>query len=150
RRISADTIAAYSNPRSHVGRLIAACWRLGRHDLTLPLSQQDQRPYARLRPWAHMLGFRGHFATKARRYSTTITAPPTAPRPGTRTDPARPHTLPTDGHPIDQVDGIEETTLVITSWQYAGTGWRTTGDAALAAMAAAAARARRPAIARPT
>lgn len=27
----------------------------------------------RLRPWAHMLGFRGHFSTKSRLYSTTLT-----------------------------------------------------------------------------
>ena len=27
-----------------------------------------------LRRWAHMLGFRGHFLTKTRRYSTTFTA----------------------------------------------------------------------------
>jgi integrase len=28
----------------------------------------------RLRAWAHMLGFRGHFSTKSRRYSTTLGA----------------------------------------------------------------------------
>jgi hypothetical protein len=28
----------------------------------------------RLRQWAHMLGFRGHWSTKSRRYSTTFTA----------------------------------------------------------------------------
>ncbi|MGH4012088.1 MAG: replication initiator [Pseudonocardiaceae bacterium] len=32
----------------------------------------DWKPsYGRLRRWAHMLGFGGHFATKSRRYSTT-------------------------------------------------------------------------------
>jgi hypothetical protein len=30
--------------------------------------------YASLRRWAHMLGFGGHFLTKARRYSVTFTA----------------------------------------------------------------------------
>jgi hypothetical protein len=29
-------------------------------------------PYAGLRRWAHMLGFGGHFLTKARRYSVTF------------------------------------------------------------------------------
>jgi len=35
--------------------------------------------------------------------------------------------------------------LVIGSWAYAGTGWRTTADAAVALAAADAARSRRPA-----
>ena len=37
------------------------------------------------------------------------------------------------------------TTVVIKHWHYIGTGWLTTGDAALALMAADAARQRRPA-----
>lgn len=34
----------------------------------------------RLRAWAQMLGFRGHFSTKSRRYSTTLGRPPRRPR----------------------------------------------------------------------
>lgn len=37
-----------------------------------------------------------------------------------------------------------ETVLVVGTWTYAGTGWRTTADAALALAAADAARSRRP------
>jgi hypothetical protein len=51
--------------RRHTLRMIASCWWLG----GLP----DFEPL-RLRQWAHMLGYRGHFSTKSRRYSTTLTA----------------------------------------------------------------------------
>ncbi|MEV5570523.1 replication initiator [Spirillospora sp. NPDC052269] len=49
----------------HARRLIAECLRLG--DL-------DEFADLRLVQWAHMLGFRGHFSTKSRRYSTTLGA----------------------------------------------------------------------------
>lgn len=47
----------------HARRMIRTCWDLG----ALP-----ELAGLRLRPWAHMLGFRGHFATKSRRYSITL------------------------------------------------------------------------------
>jgi hypothetical protein len=47
----------------HARRLIRTCWALG----GLPKYE-----HLRLREWAHMLGFRGHFLTKARRYSVTF------------------------------------------------------------------------------
>ena len=47
----------------HPRRLIEACFDLD------PLY-----PDRRLRAWAHMLGFRGHFSSKSRRYSTTLGA----------------------------------------------------------------------------
>ncbi len=49
----------------HAQAMISACWTLGAH----PELEQ-----LRLRPWAHMLGFRGHYSTRSRRYSTTLTA----------------------------------------------------------------------------
>lgn len=49
----------------HARRLIETCWELG--------GQADLEEL-RLRQWAHMLGFRGHFATKSRTYSTTFGA----------------------------------------------------------------------------
>ncbi|MFG1811232.1 replication initiator [Streptomyces sp. NPDC049040] len=51
--------------RRHVLRMIGTCWWLG----GLP----DFEPLG-LRRWAHMLGYGGHFSTKSRRYSTTLTA----------------------------------------------------------------------------
>lgn len=49
--------------RSHARAMVMTCWHLG----GLP-----ELAVLRLRPWAHMLGFRGHFSTKSRRYSTTL------------------------------------------------------------------------------
>src|ERR1035437_801631 len=42
---------------------MAACWTLA----AIP-----EFEHLRLREWTHMLGFRGHFLTKARRYSVTF------------------------------------------------------------------------------
>ena len=49
--------------RDHARRHIAECLRLGK----LPELRS-----LRLRAWAHMLGFRGHFSTKSRAYSITL------------------------------------------------------------------------------
>ncbi|MEV7286909.1 replication initiator [Streptomyces sp. NPDC093252] len=50
--------------RAHTLRMIGTCWWLGGLETFEPLG---------LRRWAHMLGYRGHFSTKSRRYSTTLT-----------------------------------------------------------------------------
>src|SRR6185503_7187851 len=50
---------------THVAELVQACFELGARPGLAPL---------RLRKWAHMLGFGGHFSTKSRRYSTTLGA----------------------------------------------------------------------------
>ncbi|MET8953835.1 replication initiator [Streptomyces sp. NPDC004533] len=85
----------------HARRLIRTAWTLGgRKDLE----------HLRLRAWAHMLGFRGHFSTKSRRYSTTLGALRDA-----RAEWRRARTVP----PTTQ-DG--ETTLVLAHWVFAGTG----------------------------
>ncbi|MFF9337937.1 replication initiator, partial [Streptomyces albogriseolus] len=49
----------------HARRMIRTAWTLGARKELADL---------RLRAWAHMLGFRGHFSTKSRRYSTTLGA----------------------------------------------------------------------------
>ena len=91
-----------------------------------------------------MLGFGGHFATKSRAYSTTFcalrAARTTAMRRANATA-ARSEELPPDDDP--------HTVLVVGAWTYAGIGWRTTADAALALAAADAARSRRPAATSP-
>ncbi|WP_203736803.1 replication initiator, partial [Catellatospora chokoriensis] len=131
-RVTAASMEAYANPARHTNRLIIACWNLGAAD-----------GWIGLRRWAHMLGFGGHFATKSRRYSTTMGALRAARRP----DPADRITVraTTPGEPVALVDAADDSTvLVINHWQHVGNGWRTSGDAALAAMAADAARQRRP------
>ncbi len=98
----------------HVRQMIRTCWELGR----LP-----EFADLKLWKWAHMLGFRGHFSTKSRRYSTTLGALRDARRTW-RTEQARAHaSLPKRG---------PDTTLVIGHWAYQGTGY-SPGAALLAA-----------------
>ncbi|MFG2210363.1 replication initiator protein RepSA [Streptomyces sp. NPDC048638] len=95
----------------HTRRLITACKALD------PLY-----PDRRLWAWAHMLGFRGHFSSKSRRYSTTLGELRTA-RADFRAAQER------------EALGLEppepDTVLVLTDWQYAGHG-HTPGESALA------------------
>ena len=65
RRITPTDSLAELPVSDHARRLIAACLRLGK----LP-----ELADLRLAAWAHMLGFRGHFSTKSRHYSTTFGA----------------------------------------------------------------------------
>ena len=102
----------------------------------------DVSLYAGWSRYVDMLGFRGHFATKSHRYSTTLGRLRQVRRDYTRRHHRPDNTRPTD-QPAeidqDQVED-EDTTLVIGSWRYAGMGWLTTGDAALAIASAARAR----------
>jgi hypothetical protein len=84
--------------------------------------------------WLHMLGFRGHFNTKSRRYSITLGRLRAERRSWRRRH--EPNRWPTETN-----DDQDETTLVIVrDWAFHGIGWLTAGDAALAASAAARAR----------
>jgi hypothetical protein len=100
-------------------------WQLGQHDA-----------YAGLRRWVHMLGFRGHFASKSRRYSTTL---------GAIRGERRAYRQRQAAERVRELGGADEhdTTLVVGRWEFAGLGYLTTGDAALALSAAARARERR-------
>ncbi|GAA2155773.1 plasmid replication initiator protein [Nocardioides koreensis] len=103
-----------------------------------------EAPYAKLGDWVHMLGFRGHFGTKSRRYSITLTA--------LRRARQRAQALiaqhRAEGRPLDLAaletdllaDEQEETTLVLGHWTYVGTGWNTDAQTVLANAAAARAR----------
>jgi hypothetical protein len=118
-RITADNAHAYADHRTHQGRLIAACLRIGAH------SHED---FQALRRWAHMLGYGGHFATKSRRYSTTMRALRSARRDWHRRQ-----------HP--NYEHYRDTIIVTeTELEWDGRGWRTNGDAFLALSAAARAR----------
>ncbi|MFE3856027.1 replication initiator [Streptomyces griseorubiginosus] len=127
----------------HARRMIHTAWHLATH---------RRHKHLRLRQWAHMLGFRGHFSTRTRHYSTTLahlraerTAWRTG-RPDTQTSArtsAQRQAGQTDGSPVDDRVGHptdlapghrpghpkiagqrmdSDTTLVISHWQYAGTG----------------------------
>jgi hypothetical protein len=103
-------------------------------------------PYGRLRRWAHILGFGGHFLTKGRHYSTTFAVLRAARASYQRglvhdLDHEHPGTGPVGAAPLGDTDD-EDTVLLVGSLSYAGTGWRTSGDALLAATAADLARSR--------
>jgi hypothetical protein len=107
-----------------------------------PTRKSRPTGYSRLRRWAHMLGFGGHFLTKARRYSITFQL-----LRDTRINYRR-HEDQADDHPdairvADHLD--EDTSLVIGLLSFAGAGWRTTGDALLANTSADLARHRQTA-----
>jgi hypothetical protein len=93
----------------HLRRLVSTAWILGRRPHLTDL---------RLRAWAHTLGFRGHWASRSRRYSTTLKAPRLARQAWHR------HTAPPD-----------TATVHVGQWRYLGRGHRTAGDAWLAATA---------------
>jgi hypothetical protein len=119
-RITADTISHYAAAPTHQGRLIRSCWKLGGY---------SHPAFKALRRWAHMLGYRGHFLTKSRRYSVTFKAL----RAARATWRRRRESLARRG-----ADDAASVRLSLLS--YAGTGWRTTSDAFLALSAAARAR----------
>ncbi|MFD0038513.1 replication initiator protein RepSA [Streptomyces anulatus] len=99
----------------HARRLIAACHLLD------PLY-----PERRLWAWAHMLGFRGHFSSKSRRYSTTLGELRQA-RADFRAAQER-QSLGLEGR-------VPDTVLVLADWQYVGHG-HSPGESVLAATIA--------------
>ncbi len=102
--------------RQHARRLIAACLRLD----SLP-----ELAELRLGRWAHMLGFRGHFSTKSRRYSTTLGALRAA-----RAEHQQHQNGEITTGRLPLLD--EDTVLVISHWTYAGQG-HTPGELLLSA-----------------
>jgi hypothetical protein len=112
---------------AHVAALVRACWELG---------GRPELEGLRLRAWAHMLGFRGHWSTKSRRYSTTMGALRRARVVFAKRRRAR------DGIPLDAWDRAEDdqAVVVVASWAYVGSGYATEGERWLALSAAARAR----------
>jgi hypothetical protein len=104
----------------HQRRLIDTCWQLGDADAHPKLAG------LRLRQWAHMLGYRGHFSTKSRRYSTTMGALREV-RCSFRRQQAHER-----GH--DRWQPVDPSTVVITSWQYAGQGYVHVADTYIAGL----------------
>ncbi len=124
----------------------AHCHRLRAVIAHIPTTPDS--PYHLLAKWVHMLGFRGHFTTKSRTWSVTLTKLRQARRRYTQLlhhDTNRLAHLDTnDLEALLLADHNEETTLVIGNWKYLGTGWTRTGDHTLALAAAAHAREHAP------
>jgi hypothetical protein len=130
RLTDADDLDRLDKLPAHVGELVRACWELG---------GQPELEGLRLRAWAHMLGFGGHWSTKSRRYSTTMTVLRRARVAFAKRRRAR------DGIPLDAWGWPEDdqAVTVVASWVYVGSGYATEGERWLALSAAARAREQR-------
>jgi hypothetical protein len=130
RRIGADDLDHLDQLPAHVAELVRACWELGGH---------PELDGLRLRAWAHMLGFGGHWSTKSRRYSTTFTLLRRA-----RVTFAKRRRA-SGGVPLDAWGRPEDDQAVevVASWVYVGSGYETEGERLLALSAAARAREQR-------
>ena len=137
---SATDTEAKDSP--HLRRLHATARNVAAR--TISADEDPTATYGLLGKWAHTLGFRGHFATKSRRYSVTLGAL----RRARQRAQARIAEANNTGTPVDLraleaellADDTEQTTVVIGSWAYAGTGWANDGETALATAAASRAR----------
>ena len=130
RRIDADDLEHLDKLPAHVAELVRAAWELG---------SRPELEGLRLRAWAHMLGFGGHWSTKSRRYSTTMTALRRA-----RVAFAKRRRA-CDGVPLDAFGRAEDdqAVIVVATWTFVGAGYATEGERWLALSAAARARERR-------
>ena len=127
RRLTADDLDCLDQLPAHVAKLVQAAWELG---------GRPEFDGLRLRAWAHMLGFGGHWSTKSRRYSTTFTVLRRA-----RVQFAKRRRV-HDGVPLDAWGRPEDdqAVIVVASWVYVGSGYATEGERWLALSAAARAR----------
>lgn len=96
----------------HHRRIIETCWTLGGLDHYAELN---------LRRWAHMLGFRGHFLTKSRHYSTTFRV--------IRGD-RRAFRL---AEALDRLGLDPNTVTVVNDWHFHSAGYRDDAERELAA-----------------
>jgi len=152
RPLTAETVAEL-DPARHLHRMALTAWQLG---------SRPELGELRLRRWAHMLGFRGHVSTRSRAYSTTLGTLRAARAAWRQTtsggllDPDQESQdeqvknadaqADVDVLAVDEPDPAGPTVLLVASWRFAGSGHRSSGDAMLAASAAASARDRRQAI----
>lgn len=130
RRIRSAEELAGLPVREHLARLVTTAWRLGGRSEFAGLG---------LRQRAHALGFRGHWSSKSRAYSTTYTVLRRARREHTRRQRSG-GTEPLDawGRPED-----DDQVLVIATWRCVGVGYRDSTETALALASATWAREQR-------
>jgi hypothetical protein len=102
----------------HLRTLVGTAWSLG-----------DQEAYAdaHLRLWAHSCGFRGHFLTKSRRYSTTF---------GALRNERRRWQLANKDIAANGVESVRDekspNDTEVREWKYEGSGYLSVGDVCLA------------------
>ncbi|GAA3433369.1 replication initiator [Kutzneria kofuensis] len=95
----------------HHRRIIQTCWDLG------GLAEYDE---LNLRKWAHMLGFRGHFLTKSKHYSTTFKAI-RGERAAFRAEQA-----------LERLGVDPDSVVVVNRWDFAGIGYANDAEMELA------------------
>jgi hypothetical protein len=136
----ASSIRDPSRPSPHLIHLGQTCRDLAKRSILHDRSND----YRYLSKWSHMLGFRGHFSTKSRQYSVTLGRLRRARhRYRTLVEQAKRAGEVLDLRDLEArllADDDEETTLVVGSWAYQGSGWTRPGDETLALAAAARAR----------
>lgn len=115
RRIRPTDDPADLHVSGHARRLITECLRLGAIEEFAGL---------RLAEWAHMLGFRGHFSTKSRRYSVTLGR--------LRADRIEHNRREHDEITTGRLPFEDDQVIVIAHWRYLGQGM-TPGEALLTA-----------------
>jgi hypothetical protein len=127
RRLGADDLEHLDGLPAHVAELVRAAWKLG---------GRPELDRLRLRAWAHMLGFGGHWSARSRRYSTTMGALRRARVAFVKRRRAK------DGVPLDAWDRPEDdqAVIVLATWSYVGSGYENEGERWLALSAAARAR----------
>ena len=95
--------------RPHLKRLVLTAWELG---------GRPELEDLKLRRWAHTLGFRGHWLTKSRRYSTTLGA-------------LRSARAVWSANRRDAAPDVSES-VAVKDWRFSGRGWDNPGDEWLA------------------
>ncbi|GGY57423.1 replication initiation protein [Streptomyces geysiriensis] len=96
-----------SGVTDHARQMILTCWHLG---------ARPELEDLRMRKWAHMLGFRGHFSTKSRAYSVTLGA--LRQERADHNEALTRERAAATGRPLPDPD----TVLVLSHWRFAGTG----------------------------
>lgn len=149
RKLTAESLTLLEDLHgvTHQTRQLRACWELGTRPLSATTDAERAHwhtGWGRLQKWAHMLGYAGHFSTKSRRYSVTLTALRNVRKAFQRGQQPTPAELATTtAGSTAQADSAAAE--VIVNYTFLAVGWLTTADAQLANTAAAKAREHRQA-----
>lgn len=112
RRLRSQQDIDYLRVSAHHRAMIQTAWNLGGMEAYAELN---------LRLWAHMLGFRGHFLTKSRAYSTTFSAL-RGERRAFNADRA-----------LEEIGMLPGDVAVINHWEFVRVGYRNSAERELAA-----------------
>ncbi|WP_377862581.1 replication initiator [Allokutzneria oryzae] len=112
RRIRSELDIEHLVVSEHHRRIIRTCWELG---------GMPEYASLNLRKWAHMLGFRGHFLSKSRKYSTTFK------------DLRETRSAWRRAEALERLGVTEDQVLVVNHWDFTGIGYADDAERELAA-----------------